>query len=158
MKRMRPLSRSLLLAVLSLSGILAFSARADVDFSGLDKAITNLFSVLDKLVVDVPKVGTSEGATQVLDAWTGANSAVADAGEAVVRENPGFETNPPPRLTQYFRRCTTLPSKYTPVTAGIGSLIKQYRQEPNFASALGRYQRSLERLHLLLNLGVDDHD
>ena len=155
MKWTRWTSAVVLLAFLVLPAALA---RAEANYTGLDKAMTNFFTVLDKLVVDVPKAATAEAGTRVLDAWTAANDKVADAGQTVVRLNPGFQSNPPLRFTEYFKRCTVLPSKYAPVTSKIGDLIKQYRQDSEFAAALGRYQRSLQRLAVLLQLGVVDKD
>ena len=133
-------------------------AYADTDYRGLDQAVTNFFSVLDNLLIDVPNVSTVEAAVHALDSLTSANNRVADAGQSVVRLNPGFETNPPPRFTACFQRCTVLSTNYRPVTVGMGTLIKQYRKEPQFAAAVGRYQQSLIRVDTLLKMGVHDKD
>ena len=158
MKFNRWMPRITLFALCTAALWVAAPVHAEADYRGLDMAVTNFFTHLDKLVVEVPRVITVEGAAQALDTWTAANNAVADAGQAIVHANPSFETNPPPRFTQYFRRCTSLTINYTPVTAGIGKLIRQYRQDPKFAAAVGRHQQSLIRMDGLLKLGVVDHD
>ena len=144
--------------VLCLACLLAPKAFAGSDNADLDKAVTNFFIVMDKLVVEVPKAKDAAETTKAIDFWTSANNGVADAGDALVRKHPDFESNPPPWLVPYFTRCTTLSTNYTPVTLGIGTLIKEFHKDPGVAASISRFQRSLMRLDVLTKLGVIDRD
>ena len=144
--------------VLCLTCLTGPKAFAGSDAAELDKAVTNFFTVMDKLIVEVPPAKDAAGTVKVLDSWTSANNGVADAGEALVSKHPEFKSNPPPWLVPYFTRCTTLSTNYMPVSAGIGTLIKEFHKDPGVAASVTRYQRSLMRLDELTKLGVIDRD
>ena len=126
--------------------------------AGVGPAVTNYFTVMDKLVVEVPQATNAAGAVKAIDAWTSANNVVVDAGETLVRQRPDYATNPPPWLVEYFARCTAPNTNYTSVAMGMGTLIKEFHKDPAMAAAVSRYQRSLNRMDVLTKLGSKDMD
>jgi hypothetical protein len=158
MKTYHSTAKKAFAVVLCLACLVGTKAFAGSDTSDLDKAVTNFFAVMDKLVVEVPQVKDAAGTTNVLDSWTGANNGVAEAGEALVRKHPDFGSNPPSWLVPYFTRCLTHNTNYTQVSMGIGTLIKEFHKDPGVAASITRYQRSLMRLDALTKLGVIDRD
>jgi hypothetical protein len=146
---------AVVLCAACLAGPKAF---AGSDTADLEKAVTNFFTVMDKLVIEVPNAKDAAATVKVLDSWTGANNGVADAGDALVLKHPDFKSNPPPWLAPYFTRCVMLSTNYAPASLGIGTLIKNFHKEPGVAAAITRYQQSLMRLDELTKLGVIDRD
>lgn len=126
--------------------------------AGVGMAVTNYFTVMNRLVVEVPQATNAAVAVKALDTWTSANNAVVEAGEILVREHPDYATNPPPWLVEYFARCTAPNTNYTPVALGMGTLIKDFHKDPAMAAAISRYQKSLNRMDVLTKLGPKDMD
>jgi hypothetical protein len=146
---------ALVLCLACLAGPKAFGGSETAD---LEKAVTNFFITMDKLVVEVPNANDAASAVKALDSWTSANNGVVDAGEALVLKHPDFKTNPPPWLVPYFMRCITLGTNYTPVSLRMGALIKEFHKDPGVAASVTRYQRSLMRLDELTKMGMIDRD
>ncbi|MGO8835869.1 MAG: hypothetical protein ACLQAH_02140 [Limisphaerales bacterium] len=144
--------------VLCLACLVGPKAFAGSDTADLEQAVTNFFTVMDKLVIEVPEAKDAAGTVKVLDSWTGANNGVADAGEDLVRKHPDFASKPPPGLVPYFTRCLVLNTNYTPISLRLGTLIKEFHKDPGVAASVTRYQRSLMRLDALTKLGVIDRD
>jgi uncharacterized protein YceK len=126
--------------------------------AGVAMALTNYFTVMNQLVVEVPQATNVAGAVTAIDTWTSANNVVVEAGEALVREHPDYATNPPPWLVEYFARATAPNTNYTSVALGMGTLIKDFHKDPAMAAAVSRYQRSLNRMDVLTKLGQKDMD
>ena len=122
--------------------------------------MTNFFAVMDRLVDEVPKAKDADGAAKLIDSWTSANNGVSDAGEAFLGKNPAIfkDLRPPPEFAEYIVRCTKLNTNYVSVTAGIGTLIKQFGPDAKVAAAVSRFQRSVQRLDKLAKLGIKDED
>ena len=153
-------SKAVVSVLTCLTLLLATKASAEPDFSGLRKATTNFFAVMDRLVEEVPKATNADNAAKVIESWATANDSAADAGETFLQNNPAIaaQSKPPPEFVDCFSLCTMLRTNYASVTGGVGTLIKQFGAHPKVAAAVHRFQRSVERLDRLVKLGVKNDD
>jgi len=127
-------------------GLLSLVAHAASDYSDLNKAVSQFLATMDQLSKDVPETQDAEGAAKVIEAWAGANVAVATAMQDFLQKNPNEMklAKPPPEFAAAYAALSQLRVKYASLIDGTITLGKRFRGDIRVSMAMRSFRNSLD--------------
>ena len=138
----RKLATLALLALLAIDSVFAGTPIPGPNYEPVKQALKNLSAVMDRLVIDIPKLTDDAGIARALDGFSMANEDLASSLRELLHQNPeiGQMKEPPPELADLSKGQMHI--KYDEIAHKLAEKARDHSTNSLVREAVSRFVKS----------------